>query len=469
MSLLVAPVVAVVCLSGTAHAEPGVTETSGIRGVDVSNWTGQVDWAAVAAGGGAFAFVHASEGLNYRNPLFAEQEGGAAAAGLIRGAYHFAQPHESDGAAQADFFVDNGGGWAPDGQTLPGVLDIEDNPYTSRNGLDNCYGMDQGQAVAWLDAFTSRYRERTGRDAIIYTTTSWWRTCTGNSTTFGRNPLWLARWGAEPGALPAGWLRHTFWQAADKGALPGGQNVFNGTLSQLRTLAQPPAELAAAGRVAGDNAYVVTVLNTAPIPAAGIEVVGRSLGGRKIVKAGPGCLFSGTEAHCSIAELSPGGTAELRFVTKPNRQGRKEGAGAGRADKAGRAAREDRTPREERTAREERAAGDDQAVREERTVREERAARGDQAARENLAGGDDQADRTNGDDQAAREGRTVGDDQVAREERTVREERAARGDQAARENLAGGDDRAGRTNGEDRERGMRVTIGTVVLTVGSER
>ena len=41
---------------------------------------------------------------------------------------------------------------------------------------------------------------------VIYTTTSWWKECTGNSAAFGsNNPLWIAHWSSSIGSLPAGW------------------------------------------------------------------------------------------------------------------------------------------------------------------------------------------------------------------------------------------------------------------------
>jgi len=52
-------------------------------------------------------------------------DSGAANAGLIRGGYHFARPDISSGATQATYFLAHGGGWSPDGITLPGALDIE--------------------------------------------------------------------------------------------------------------------------------------------------------------------------------------------------------------------------------------------------------------------------------------------------------------------------------------------------------
>jgi hypothetical protein len=41
---------------------------------------------------------------------------------------------------------------------------------------------------------------------VIYTTTDWWKTCTGNNAGFAStNPLWIARYASAIGTLPAGW------------------------------------------------------------------------------------------------------------------------------------------------------------------------------------------------------------------------------------------------------------------------
>lgn len=41
---------------------------------------------------------------------------------------------------------------------------------------------------------------------VIYSTTDWWTTCTGNSAAFaGNSPLWIARYASTVGTLPAGW------------------------------------------------------------------------------------------------------------------------------------------------------------------------------------------------------------------------------------------------------------------------
>ncbi|HET8601921.1 MAG TPA: lysozyme [Segeticoccus sp.] len=213
-------------------AAPQLTASapSGVRGIDVSSHQGNVDWSRQWSAGKRFAYVKATEGTGYHNPYFAQQYVGSYDVGMTRGAYHFALPNVSSGATQANYFVDHGGGWSRDGKTLPGVLDIEYNPYSG-----TCYGMSRARMRSWISSFVNQYRARTGRDAIIYTTTDWWRTCTGNTSAFsGTNPLWIARYAASPGTLPGGWSYHTFWQYA---STPMDQDVFNGSSTRLRALA----------------------------------------------------------------------------------------------------------------------------------------------------------------------------------------------------------------------------------------
>lgn len=60
--------------------------------------------------------------------------------------------------------------------------------------------------VSWIRDFSNTYQARTGRYPVIYTTTDWWKTCTGNTSGFQtNNPLWVARYAASIGELPAGY------------------------------------------------------------------------------------------------------------------------------------------------------------------------------------------------------------------------------------------------------------------------
>jgi GH25 family lysozyme M1 (1,4-beta-N-acetylmuramidase) len=216
--------------SGRAIVRPAVTQTPGL---DVSSWQGNVDWASVASHGARFAYVKATESTNYTNPYFSQQYTGAYYAGIVHGAYHFATPNTSSGAAQADYFVAHGGGWSRDGMTFPGMLDMEWNPYGAA-----CYGLSASGMVNWILSFSNEYHARTGRWPVIYTATSWWSQCTGNTGDFSStNPLMLANYNGSPGPMPYNWGFQTIWQYADSGVFPGDQDYFNGDYSRVQALA----------------------------------------------------------------------------------------------------------------------------------------------------------------------------------------------------------------------------------------
>jgi GH25 family lysozyme M1 (1,4-beta-N-acetylmuramidase) len=201
-----------------------------VAGIDVSGWQGNVDWAGHWNAGKRFAYVKATENTNYTNPYFAQQYNGSYNVGMIRGSYHFATPNTSSGAAQANYFVDHGGGWSGDGKTLPGALDMEYNPYGA-----TCYGLSTGGMVSWIVSFSNQYHARTNRWPVIYTSTSWWSQCTGNGGDFtSTNPLWVARYASAPGALPFAWGFYTFWQYSSS---PIDQDTFNGAYDRLQALA----------------------------------------------------------------------------------------------------------------------------------------------------------------------------------------------------------------------------------------
>lgn len=211
-----------------------IAATGSVKGMDVSGWQGNVAWSTAWANGARFAYVKATEGTGYTNPYFAQQYNGSYNVGMIRGAYHFALPDRSSGATQADYFVNRGGGWSADGKTLPGAVDLEYNPYGA-----TCYGLSKSGMASWITSFSNRYRTRTGRYPVIYTSTSWWTQCLGTAGNYSAtSPLWVARYSTSVGTLPYAWTYYTFWQFADSGIFPGDQNVFNGAYDRLQVLAR---------------------------------------------------------------------------------------------------------------------------------------------------------------------------------------------------------------------------------------
>ncbi|MFF5533565.1 lysozyme [Streptomyces cinerochromogenes] len=229
--------IGVLAHDGDTGTRPPDARASQTEGVDVSSHQGDVDWQTLWDSGTKWAYTKATEGTYYTNPYFTQQYDGSYGIGMVRGAYHFATPDTTGGAAQADWFVDHGGGWSDDGRTLPGALDIEWNPYG-----DDCYGKSQSGMVSWIRAFLDRYKERTGRDAVIYTATSWWTECTGDYAGFAAdNPLWIARYASTAGVLPSGWTAYTMWQYTSNGPTVGDHDRFNGSQDGLREFAGDPS------------------------------------------------------------------------------------------------------------------------------------------------------------------------------------------------------------------------------------
>jgi GH25 family lysozyme M1 (1,4-beta-N-acetylmuramidase) len=183
--------------------------------------------------------MKATEGTTYKDPSFNTNYPAAYRAGVIRGAYHFARPNSSSGAAQANFFASNGGAWSRDNLTLPGVLDIESNPSGSQ-----CYGLSQTAMRNWILDFYNTYKSRTTRDVVIYTSPSWWNTCTGKwSGMSSRSPLWVAHWtSAHSPSIPGGFPFYTVWQYTSTGRVSGisgnvDRDKFNGSRARLLALA----------------------------------------------------------------------------------------------------------------------------------------------------------------------------------------------------------------------------------------
>lgn len=213
-----------------AATSDDVSAAATVAGIDVSGHQRNVDWNYWWNQGKRFAFVKATEGTSYKNPYFSQQYVGSYNKGFIRGAYHFALPDRSSGAAQANFLASNGGAWSRDNQTLPAALDMEYNPYGA-----TCYGKSPAGMRAWIRDFHDTYHSRTGRWPVIYTSTSWWNQCVGGGHGLQNTvPLWVARYNSTVGALPSGWSVWSFWQYTSS---PIDQNRWNGSLDRLRVLA----------------------------------------------------------------------------------------------------------------------------------------------------------------------------------------------------------------------------------------
>lgn len=203
-----------------------------LRGIDVASWQGEPDWQQVAAFGVAFAITKATQGVDYLNPTFARNWREIKAHGMVRGAYHYAEPHDSSPDAEAAYFVDqvNRLGIEP-GDLL--ALDIE--PTTKFPELGKW-------SLVWLD----RVESATGIRPLVYT--GRWiaeRDDLARWTDLAEYPLWLAAYQSAPvPAAPAPWSSVAIWQHTDKGSVPGIRgnvdlNRFAGSRDELVALGKP--------------------------------------------------------------------------------------------------------------------------------------------------------------------------------------------------------------------------------------
>ena len=213
-------------LTGTGEMTPAVQPAAAIagdeQGVDVASFQhpggAAINWSQVAASGIGFAAVKATEGAYYRNPYALTDLAGAEAAGLSVVAYAFAIPNGNGSSnspvTQANYLLKYLGGYAT---TVPVMLDIEYNPYSG----GQCYGVKGSKMVAWVAAFDAQIQARTGRMPIIYTPPAWWDSCTGDSTGFGPDPLWVPSITTGSPVLPDGWANWAVWQYSGTGTVNG--------------------------------------------------------------------------------------------------------------------------------------------------------------------------------------------------------------------------------------------------------
>lgn len=197
--------------------------------VDISHHNGNVDLTAAQQAGLVGVIHKVTEGTGFLDNKYTTNRQKAAAAGLLWGAYHFG--NNSDGAAQADFFLSKANA---DDQTLL-VLDYEPNGNST-------------MTLAQAKAFVQRVKAVTGRFPGLYS---------GNliKEQLGGKPpdpvlsqcfLWLAQYAPQPTQIPQTWATWTFWQYTNGEAGPQPRTMagigkcdrdqFNGTIEQLKQL-----------------------------------------------------------------------------------------------------------------------------------------------------------------------------------------------------------------------------------------
>jgi len=207
-------------------SKPSSKQRARLKGIDVSNYQGKIDWHAVKKSGVVFAFAKATEGVNFVDKTFAANFKAMKAAGIIRGAYHFGHPNR-DAVAQARHFHKV---VKPQKGDLHLMLDLEAND-----------GKKPAEVLAWTKAFLSEIKRLSGRSSILYTSPSFWQEKVGDPKQNFDAALFIAHYGVKEPRVPRAWTTWTFWQYTPKGKTPGIKgncdlDFFNGHLDQLKKL-----------------------------------------------------------------------------------------------------------------------------------------------------------------------------------------------------------------------------------------
>jgi lysozyme len=286
--------------------------TTNPRGIDVSHWQGDIDWAAVAGDGVDFAIMKATEGAGndaYTDTKFKQNRTNAQLAGITIGMYHVASPSKDtdDARAEADRFLRIA---KPNVGNLIPTLDIEIANVPS--------GMKPPVLEGWVRAWLNRVTANLGVRPMIYGSQHMFEQLLGNSTWFADHgfPLWFA-WPRKnlPSPLPAddwqgqGW---TFWQWTWEGDVAGidgpvDRDRFANPDLRTATIASVNAQPGAGGAIGDTTGRLAcadgVTCSSLYSPTDTVELTATADTGYAFVSWGGACASFGSSPTCSITAL----------------------------------------------------------------------------------------------------------------------------------------------------------------------
>lgn len=201
-----------------------------IRGIDISNYQPNIDWDLIDRSQVNFVLIKATEGGDFKDPLFKNNWQHAQQKGLTTGAYHFFTFCKS-GREQAQNYIEA----VPQSEdTLPPVIDLEfiGNCKTipTQSGLEK-------ELNTFIDLVQQKYHKR----PILYVTHKFYDLYLRDK--YRDSPIWISDFSYSWNQLPAlsdrkSW---TFWQYSERGKVKGinhlvDLDVFNGDNAQFKQL-----------------------------------------------------------------------------------------------------------------------------------------------------------------------------------------------------------------------------------------
>jgi lysozyme len=209
-----------------------------IRGIDISNHQHQIDWTKFDRSQVDFVLIKATEGGDFKDPLFRNNWKNVQQKGAIAGAYHFFTFCKS-GREQAQNYIETVPRFSrpaeatPTNQTLPPVIDLE--------FVGNCKSIPTPAALdKELNTFITIVEKFYNKKPILYVTYEFYDRYLQHK--YPNTPIWISDFYSF-NKLPTlsdskPWL---FWQYSERGRIAGistlvDLNVFSGTKSQFERL-----------------------------------------------------------------------------------------------------------------------------------------------------------------------------------------------------------------------------------------
>lgn len=199
-----------------------------VKGVDVSSYQGEIEWAQIQEQDLQFAFIKATEGSTFVDKYFERNWKSAENTPLRIGAYHFFS-YDSEGKTQAQNFIKA----VPiNEEALPPVIDVEFYGDKEKNPPN------RSQVEKELQTMVKMLEEHYGKRVILYTTQKAYDLYIKNS--YEQCDIWIRDVFTKP-SLPDK-RKWTFWQYTDREQLDGysGEekyidvNVFYGSEKEFK-------------------------------------------------------------------------------------------------------------------------------------------------------------------------------------------------------------------------------------------
>lgn len=178
-----------------------------VFGIDVSRHQGEIDWPKVSRANVKYAFIKATEGGSYLDPMFRRNAMGADAVGVPMGFYHYARPELGNSAEkEAKHFIETVKQYKP---KMPHVLDVE--------GEANKLG--KAALTQWSKEWMDYVSENTGHPVMLYTGGYFAKTYLDKPLNI--YPIWIAHYGTNDPMNNTTWTEWAVFQYTSSGKVDG--------------------------------------------------------------------------------------------------------------------------------------------------------------------------------------------------------------------------------------------------------